>query len=335
MGDETHNQMSRTCAAMAAMALTVFALIGLASATTPEGQAYLDNNAARDGVIALPSGLQYEIMKSGPADGARPQSTSDSCTCHYTGKLIDGTVFDSSVQRGSPATFSPAGVIGGWTEALMLMRPGDKWVLSIPSDLAYGDGGSGAKIPGGSALIFELELIEVREASWKDWLTPQVGLISLYILYMLYQQLGFGADPDIKKFSEKFLAENQKKEGVVTLDSGLQYKVLAAGDGDAHPLPGSPCDCHYEGRCAKDWPAGAKFDSSYDRGAPTTFAPNQVIGGWTEAMQLMVEGDKWEMYIPSNLAYGDTGRVPGCLVFTMEILKIKGGSKPKAVKKED
>ena len=70
-----------------------------------------------------------------------------------------------------------------------------------------------------------------------------------------------------------------------------------------------------------------------DRGAPTTFAPNQVIKGWTEAMQLMVEGDKWEMYIPSDMAYGDHGRVPGCLVFTMEIVKINGGSKPK-VKKE-
>ena len=88
-------------------------------------------------------------------------------------------------------------------------------------------------------------------------------------------------------------------------------------------------------RSAKDWPAGKKFESSsYDRGSPTAFAPNQVIGGWIEAMQLMVEGDKWEMYIPSNLAYGDNGRVPGCLVFTMEIIKIQGGSKPK-VKKDD
>ena len=142
---------------------------------------------------------------------------------------------------------------------------------------------------------------------------------------------------------------------MVTLPSGLQYKVLRAGDGDGHPLPGTPCQCHYEGRCAKDWPSGAKFDSSYDRGAPTAFAPNQVIAGWTEAMQLMVEGvhtrpllawglltargavvagDKWEMYIPSNLAYGDNGRVAGVLVFTMEIIKIQGATKPK-VKKDD
>jgi len=140
--------------------------------------------------------------------------------------------------------------------------------------------------------------------------------------------------PEAKAFDAKFLAENKDKDGVTTLPSGLQYKVLRAGTGDAHPLPDSPCACHYEGRCAKDWPTGAKFDSSYDRGEPTTFAPNQVIKGWTEAMQLMVEGDKWEMYLPANLAYGDSGRVAGCLVFTMEIVQIKGGTKPKAKKDE-
>ena len=79
----------------------------------------------------------------------------------------------------------------------------------------------------------------------------------------------------------KFLEENKDKPGVITLPSGLQYKVLRSGHGDRHPLPNSPCACHYEGRCAKDWPDGKKFDSSYDRGAPTTFAPNQVIKGWT------------------------------------------------------
>ena len=312
------------------MTLLFIALIGLASATNPEGQAYLDKNAQEEGVVVLPSGLQYEVLRSGPAEGARPESSSDSCTCHYTGKLIDGSIFDSSVQRGSPATFSPSGVIAGWTEALMLMRPGDKWVLSIPSNLAYGDRGSGSKIPGGAALVFELELISVRAASWRDWLTPNVGLCVCFLAYKLYSLLGGGgASPESKAFDEKFLAENALKEGVVTLASGLQYKVLRAGGGDWHPLPNSPCDCHYEGRCAADYPGGKKFDSSYDRGSPTTFAPNQVIKGWTEAMQLMVEGDKWEMYLPSNLAYGDSGRVAGCLVFTMEILKIKGGSKPK------
>ena len=136
------------------------------------------------------------------------------------------------------------------------------------------------------------------------------------------------------QFGNKFLAENKGKEGVVTLPSGLQYKVLRSGSGAFHPTADSSCSCHYEGRTAQQHPTGEKFDSSYDRGSPTSFAPNQVIKGWTEAMQLMVEGDKWEMYIPSNLAYGDNGRVAGCLVFTMEIIQIKGGTKPK-VKKDD
>merc|ERR1712048_851349 len=138
------------------------------------------------------------------------------------------------------------------------------------------------------------------------------------------------------EYGTKFLEENKQRDGVITLPSGLQYKVLRAGEGADHPLVDSECSCHYEGRTAQEWsksPQGKKFDSSYDRGEPTEFAPNQVIAGWTEAMQLMVEGDKWEMYIPSELGYGDSGSPPDIgggdvLVFTMEIVTINGGKKP-------
>merc|ERR1719235_1729290 len=109
---------------------------------------------------------------------------------------------------------------------------------------------------------------------------------------------------------KKFLEENKDKPGVITLPSGLQYKVLRSGEGNSHPTPDSSCECHYEGRTAQNYPSGETFDSSYARGSPTSFAPNQVIKGWTEAMQLMVEGDKWEMYIPSELGYGDRGSPP-------------------------
>jgi len=135
------------------------------------------------------------------------------------------------------------------------------------------------------------------------------------------------------EFGKNFLIRNQEQAGVIKLPSGLQYKVLRKGFGTDHPKISALCECHYEGRTAEHYPSGPKFDSSYDRGTPTTFAPNQVIKGWTEAMQLMVEGDKWEMFIPSDLAYGDHGRppkIPGgaVLVFTMEILKIKGPTTP-------
>lgn len=128
---------------------------------------------------------------------------------------------------------------------------------------------------------------------------------------------------------KKFLEENKNKEGVIVLPSGLQYKVLRKGDGTHHPTVDSSCSCHYKGTLID----GTQFDSSYDRGSPTSFAPNQVIKGWTEAMQLMVEGDKWEMYIPSDLGYGDSGSPPkikggDTLVFTMEIIKIEGDKVP-------
>merc|ERR1711988_1732018 len=124
----------------------------------------------------------------------------------------------------------------------------------------------------------------------------------------------------------KYLAENKNKEGVITLPSGLQYKVLKKGSGAHHPTVDSSCECHYEGTLID----GTEFDSSYKRGSPTSFAPNQVIKGWTEAMQLMVEGDKFELYIPSELAYGESGsppKIPGgsALIFRMEIIKINGG----------
>jgi len=105
------------------------------------------------------------------------------------------------------------------------------------------------------------------------------------------------ADPNGAEAGKKFLAENKGKEGIITLASGLQYKVLREGGGLEHPKVSTSCECHYAGRLLD----GTEFDSSYKRGSPTTFAPNQVIKGWTEAMQLMVEGDKWEMYIPMEL----------------------------------
>ncbi len=126
--------------------------------TVLDGKTFLAENAKKTGVVVLPSGLQYKIVKAGT--GAIPKAT-DTVTTHYTGTLIDGTVFDSSVQRGQPASFPVNGVIKGWQEALQLMPVGSKWQLYIPSDLAYGSRGAGGVIGPNSTLVFDIELISI------------------------------------------------------------------------------------------------------------------------------------------------------------------------------
>ena len=128
-----------------------------ADAAAGAGLAFLAENAQRDGVTVLASGLQYEVLSSG--EGAKP-SREDSVRTHYHGTLIDGTVFDSSYERGQPAEFPVGGVIAGWTEALQLMNAGSKWRLYVPSELAYGEQGVGS-IPPHSVLVFDVELLEV------------------------------------------------------------------------------------------------------------------------------------------------------------------------------
>ncbi len=123
-----------------------------------EGKAFLARNAKRSGVVTLPSGLQYEVLREG--SGSIP-TLSDTVRCHYHGTLISGKVFDSSVQRGAPASFPVSGVIKGWTEALQLMSVGSKWKLFIPSDLAYGARGAGEDIGPHTTLIFEVELLGI------------------------------------------------------------------------------------------------------------------------------------------------------------------------------
>ena len=123
------------------------------------GEAFLAENAKKDGVVVLPSGLQYTVLREGTL--RKPKAT-DSVVCHYEGMLIDGTMFDSSIQRGEPATFGLQQVIAGWTEGLQLMQEGAKYRFFIPYLLGYGEAGAGQSIPPYSALIFDVELIEVK-----------------------------------------------------------------------------------------------------------------------------------------------------------------------------
>ena len=124
-----------------------------------EGKIFLEENGKKEGVITLPSGLQYEVLQEG--EGAKPKAT-DQVKCHYHGTLLSGEVFDSSVQRGQPATFGVNQVIKGWVEALQLMAVGSKWRLFIPSELAYGTQGAGNSIEPNSTLIFDVELLGIE-----------------------------------------------------------------------------------------------------------------------------------------------------------------------------
>ena len=123
-----------------------------------QGKAFIEENKKRPGIVTLPSGLQYEVINEGT--GKKPKAT-DQVRCHYEGTLVDGTLFDSSIQRGEPAVFGVNQVIPGWVEALQLMSEGAKWKLYIPSDLGYGARGAGEMIPPHSTLVFEVELLEV------------------------------------------------------------------------------------------------------------------------------------------------------------------------------
>lgn len=135
------------------------ALKALAEANIEAGKAFLEANAAKDGVITTDSGLQYKIINEGSGDSPTAE---DTVVTHYEGRLIDGTVFDSSYERGQPATFPVNGVIKGWTEALQLMKVGAKWQLYVPAELAYGESQRGPHIQPNSTLIFDIELLEIN-----------------------------------------------------------------------------------------------------------------------------------------------------------------------------
>ena len=131
-----------------------------ATENTKKAEAFLAENGKKDGVKTLPSGLQYKVITEGSGASPKPESTVE---VHYKGTLIDGTEFDSSYQRGEPASFPVGGVIPGWTEALQLMKEGAKWELAIPPTLAYGERGAPPVIPPNSALVFEVELLKIAK----------------------------------------------------------------------------------------------------------------------------------------------------------------------------
>ena len=218
--------------------------------------------------------------------GENHPAATDTVTVHYSGWTTDGKLFDSSVQRGTPTSFPLNGVIKGWTEGLQLMVEGEKRRFWIPGALAYGENPGGGR-PGG-LLVFDVELISIKQAP-KPPATPE----------------DVAAAP-----------ESAEKTA-----SGIASRVLTKGTGTVHPKATDQVKVHYSG-----WTTDGKlFDSSITRDEPIVFPLNQVIPGWTEGVQLMVEGEKRRLWIPGKLAYGDTappGAPSGMLVFDVELLQI-------------
>lgn len=236
---------------------------------------------------ARESGLIYEVVEEG--DGPQPQA-GDIVQVHYTGQLEDGTVFDSSRDRGEPIQF-PLGrgqVIPGWDEGIGLMNVGTVAKLTIPPDLAYGEQGAGGVIPPNATLIFDVELMGIAQ----------------------------GAPANPTEVDEADLQETE---------SGLKYYDMEEGDG-VTPEAGQVVFVHYTGWLTD----GTKFDSSLDRGQPFNFPLGQgrVIPGWDEGLSTMKVGGKRQLVIPPELAYGERGAggaIPpnATLIFDVELLDVQ------------
>ena len=221
-----------------------------------------------------------------PGDGNASPAAADTVTVHYSGWTTDGKMFDSSVKRGQPTSFPLNRVIPGWTEGLQLMVIGETRRFWIPADLAYGENPGGGR-PGG-LLVFDVELLDIQKAPEPPKVPEDVGAIP--------------EDAEVR-------------------DSGLASRLLEAGEGTEHPSKQDVVTVHYSGWTTN----GQLFDSSVMRGQPATFGLSQVIPGWTEGVQLMVEGEKRRFWIPAKLAYGENppgGAPAGMLVFDVELLKV-------------
>ena len=232
------------------------------------------------------SGLASKVLQKGT--GTEHPAAEDTVKVHYTGWMTDGKMFDSSVTRGSPAEFPLDRVIKGWTEGLQLMVVGEKRRFWIPAELAYGNT---PRRPGGpfGTLVFDVELLGITKAPPAPAVPTDVAAVPA----------------------------NAKKTA-----SGLAYRVLSKGKGKVHPKASDVVKVHYSG-----WTTdGKRFDSSVVRGQPAEFPLGGVIKGWTEGVQLMVEGEKTRFWIPGEMAYGNEpmpGRPHGMLVFDIELLEIK------------
>ena len=291
--------MMRMFAAAATAALVLLAACTGSKEPTDVNQVFeshLPWNPDAKGIQSDDSGLQWVVIKEGEGKGPSPAVT-DLVRVHYEGRTAKGDKFDSSFDRGQPAMFRLNQVIPGWTIGLQKMKEGDQYLFYIPNKLAYGNSDRGPVIKAGDDLVFLVDLVDVMEAKSTDtaaW--------------------------------DKYTPWNSELPEVKKTGSGLEYVVLASGDAAGKsPVNGQEVVVYYEGRLAEN---GEMFDSAYQRGQPEIFPSDALIPGWVEALAMMKPGDRWLVYIPSDLAYGERGTPGGpippnaALVFEVELADV-------------
>lgn len=256
---------------------------------------YTPWNSAAKSVVKTGSGVEYVVLASGPADGALPGPKARA-VIHYEGRLnVAGAKnFDSSFERNEVEKLPIELAIPGLVETLNKMRPGDSWLVFIPSKLGYGEEGQGTEIPPNSDLVFEIEM--------KSSMTPPPSNSAAWSKYAPWNS----NSPDVKKTG-----------------SGLEYVVLASGPaGGATATRDQDAEVFYEGRLAS---GGDAFDSAFERGDTETFPVSAVVPGFSEALTLMKPGDHWLVFIPSALGYGargSAGAIPPNTDLIFEILLV-------------
>jgi FKBP-type peptidyl-prolyl cis-trans isomerase len=283
---------------------------------------FLETNLMAERVIQLPGGVQYTVLQNG--SGASP-GINDTVLVNYKGMLLDGQLFDSSLHR----SFRIHDLIAGLQDVLQYMEEGARWEVYIPGDLAY-------KEParyGGQTLVFEIELLSVekpgtqgKQSGWPAWQDEHqppaaveqenVAADNMSDILPRWQQSEIDA--------QQFLEDNARREGVFTLPSGFQYKILKAGDGSGlSPRTSDTVRIHIRGTT----PDGNELDNSYQDGEPLTLVLEEAIPGWQEALLQMESGEKREIYIPPALQenseiakLGTRGRQPQ--IYEIELISI-------------
>jgi FKBP-type peptidyl-prolyl cis-trans isomerase len=274
----------------------------LVEANEQKGDTFLEENRKREGIHVLASGVQFKVLGQG---SGRTPSTNDTVWVHYRARMIDGEEFEDTYKGGIPRErqLTPSSGIPGLREALLMMPVGSKWEVFIPCRLGYRNG-IPPKVPPGSTVIYDLELVSAKSTQ------------------ILVDERRQELAERNKQIGAAFLAENAKKEGVVCLRSGAQYRVLKEGAGD-NPKAADILSFHYKAQLID----GTEVANSYPNVEPIRhcLGRDPAIKGFEEILPLMRVGGKWEVFLPAGLAYGDAGRPPfirpgTSLIFEIELL---------------